>query len=154
MRGAFDSDLVEEIERKRRITAGDFGRALDTYWLTLKVAITHRAMYRIVLRYLGAFAPIWLNVKRAIKKEIKRISDGKGSRDRLYDLLQVRRRLIRAGQAPKSYYIRKTIINGKTEDERRRAKSDLKALHDRCEWLNKAHTGRQNKRRDYSTGRD
>lgn len=134
-----EDDIVEEVERMESLEPGDFGRALDAFWSFLKYLIISDRFYTIQIYKFGTIKPNYYNVRKAIRKEIKRLKAGNnGSRERLYRYLCLRRKLIRQGEAPKTYYLKKTIKNGRTESERRRAEDSLRVLQDRCQRLEEA----------------
>lgn len=146
-KSSFENDIVEEVERIGSLEPGDFGRAIDAFWSFLKYLIVSDRFFVIQLYKLGTFRPRYLSVLRAIKKEIKRLKAGKGSREKLYYYLSLRRKLIKMGFAPKMYYLKKTIKHGRSETERRRAEHTLRVLQDRCQWLKETFEQRQAKER-------
>lgn len=148
VKSAIEQDIVEEIECKRSLEPGDFARVLDAFWMMLKYLITSDRGFFIHIPKVGIFKPRYKSVDKAIRREIKRLRSGIGSRDKLYYLFGLRRKLIRLGEAPKSYYLRKQIIHGRTEGERRRAEDTLRVLQGRCGRLNKAFTERKREERE------
>ncbi len=142
-----DVDLIEEIEQKRGLSPGDFGRALDAFWVMLKYLITSEYGFTIHVSYFGIFSPGYRSVQMAIKKEIRKIEVGIGKKERLYFLLSLRRKMIDAGDAPRSYYLKKIISNGRSEAEREEAKISLQDIQGRYERVNKARAERKEQER-------
>ncbi len=146
-KSSFENDIVEEVERIGSLEPGDFGRVIDAFWSFLKYLIVSDRFFVIQLYKLGTFRPRYFSVLRAIKKEIRRLRAGNGSRERLYYYLSLRRKLIKMGFAPKTYYLKKTIKNGRSETERRRAADTLRVLQSRCQWLKETFEQGQAKER-------
>lgn len=145
-KSGIDSDLIEEIERKYGLEPGDFGFALDTFWLMMKHLMVSKVGFVIYIYKFGFFGPSYYLLDKAIKKNIRRIKKGIGNKEKLYYLLQLRRKMIKRGEAPKTYYLKKEILHG-GEDDRRRAERALEVLRDRCQRLNKAVAERKDKER-------
>lgn len=137
-RNSLHEDIVEEVERKQSLEPGDFGRAADAFWSFLKYLIISNIFFTIKIYQFGTIKPNYLSVVKAIKKEIRRRNSVVFSKDRLYRYLLLRRKLLKAGLGPKMYYLKKKAINGRTEDERRRAKDSIEVLQSRCNGLKQA----------------
>jgi len=128
--------IIEEVEKERGFVHGDFMRAVEVFWYTIKFFMSQDEMPVIKIKYFGTFRPEYRVVNKAIRREIKKIRESNGARerDKLYRLLVVRRMLIDSGYAPKMYYYKKRFRNGREIDDPR-AYGAYRALCSRLERL-------------------
>lgn len=105
--------IIEKIEDARGFVRGDFLKAVDVFWYTLKFFMSQPECPHIKIEYWGSYLPEYKIVKRNAVRELKKVwaSNGKRSREKLYFLVRVRRKLIDEGKAPKMYYYRKLFRN-------------------------------------------
>lgn len=107
--------IIEKIEDARGFVRGDFLKAVDVFWYTLKFFMSQPECAHIKIEYWGSYIPGYKVVKRNAVRELKKVwaSKGKRSREKLYHLVRVRRKLIDEGKAPKMYYYRKLFRNAR-----------------------------------------
>ena len=127
--------VIEDVETTMGIVPGDFRRAIDIMWMTVSYLMRRDELYDIQVPKFGRFYTPWKLVNRSIKKEWKKkLRD----RSKLEALFSKRRWIIESGGADKTYYLRKLMCNGRTEDERRSAASALRFLQMRLGGFGKA----------------
>lgn len=133
--------IIEEVEAEKGFVKGDFLKAVEVFWYTVKFFMSQKEMPVIKITGFGTFMPEYRIVKRSIVREIKRIreSNGERSRDRLYRLLLIRRSLINSGNAPKLYYYKKQFRAGKRKPGDEKSYKEYMALKNRLMSIEKKY---------------
>jgi hypothetical protein len=99
--------IIEDVEKDRDFVRGDFFFAVHALWLTVRYFISCGSAYTMMVTGFGQFHTNYLNICRDIRKQIKKIRYEGKDRERLKELIAIRRAVIDSGGAAKAYYMKK-----------------------------------------------
>ena len=142
MEDAVNELIKSRVEEDMDLLPGDVSRMVSSLWFTVRHLMTSDKMYVMRIHKLGVFAPRFALVNKRIKKELRKARVyGSNNRDVIINLFSVRRRLIKAGLASKSYYLKqeKRKNGSAAKNFGHQAKNSLEVLQSRIERCRQAN---------------